>query len=223
MMGILSPLANRIAKAFPTLDWGIDYGSTPNNGTVMMGDFIPCPSTKLYEFRISGGIAETLGKPPSSIYMVNATIGRRNRFTGAAFGSEHIHERENDRSLLIELNGRIDAIHTPEVAQMEFEAMVRNFIDLVEEGDRRMLRSPRKGIRRESSAGYFLFSRAGGAPEWEAHNSLDEVLSQEFRAPLYSLYGQYAAPALVNTGATGREGRSQIPNGNCPRCRTGIH
>ena len=55
-------------------------------------------------------------------------------------------------------------MYTPEVVHMAFEAMVRNFIDLVEEGIRRMLMVDRKGIIRESLAEYALLPRECGSP-----------------------------------------------------------
>ena len=60
------------------------------------------------------------------------------------YGNEHIAEREMDRSILMELNRRCEILYTPDVIHMASEAMVRNFIDLVEEGVRRMLRATRK-------------------------------------------------------------------------------
>ena len=73
--GVRSPIANRMAKACPVLDWGIDYGAEPNDGALMLGDFIPCPSTKLGEFMISCDKQERRGKPPASIYLDNASMG----------------------------------------------------------------------------------------------------------------------------------------------------
>ena len=45
---------------------------------------------------------------------------------------------------------------------MDFEAMVRNFSDLVEEGMRRTIRVARKVISRDALTGYALFPREGG-------------------------------------------------------------
>ena len=39
--GIRGPIKNRIAKAIAALDWGLDYGSTPNNGSIMLNDSTP--------------------------------------------------------------------------------------------------------------------------------------------------------------------------------------
>ena len=68
-------------------------------------------------------------------------------------------------SILIELNRRLETLYTPEVIHMAFEATVRNFVYLVEEGVRGMLRVTREGVRRESLAGYAL-PREDGAPDW---------------------------------------------------------
>lgn len=65
MMDIRGPLTNRIAKALPILDRGIDYGYTPNSGTIVSIDFIPCPSAKLGDFRIDGDKRATRGEPPA--------------------------------------------------------------------------------------------------------------------------------------------------------------
>ena len=64
----------------------------------MLNDSIPWPATKLEDFRVSGDKQEPRGKPPASIYSVNASTGKHNRFYGALFGSEHIPERENARA-----------------------------------------------------------------------------------------------------------------------------
>ena len=178
--GILVPITNRIARACPVLDWGLDYGSSPGTNTLMPNDFIPWPATKLDEFRIIGDKSETRGKPPSSIYLANASIEQHNRIFGALYGDEHVADREQARSLLIEPNRRHEVIYTPEVIHMAFEAMVRNFIDLVEEGVRRMLRVTRTGIRRESSAEYALFPREDGSPAWVSPNILDMVSESGF-------------------------------------------
>ena len=50
----------------------------------------------------------------------------------------------------MELNRRYGILYTPETTHVAFEAMVRNCIDLAEEGVRLMLRVARKGVRRES-------------------------------------------------------------------------
>ena len=151
------PLTNRIARACPTLDWGLGYCSTPGASTLILNHFTPWPATKLDEFRVSGDKLETRGKAPASIYLVNAPIGQHNRTVGSVYGEEHIAEREKSRAHVVELHRRHEVLYTPEVVHLAFEAMVRNFIDLVEEGVRRMLRVTRKGIRRESSAEYALF------------------------------------------------------------------
>ena len=59
--------------------------------------------------------------------------------------------------LLVGPNSSHGVLYTPEAIHKAFEAMVRNFIDLVEQGDRRTLRVTRTGIRRESLAEYTLF------------------------------------------------------------------
>ena len=48
--GIKEPLTYRTAIAFPALDWGIGYGSTPHGGTVTLRDFTPWNATKLGDF-----------------------------------------------------------------------------------------------------------------------------------------------------------------------------
>ena len=80
-------------------------------------------------------------KTPSRIYLINATIAQHNRFSEAVYGAEHIHGRGNSRSLIIELIRMRDSLYTPEVARLAFGAMMRNFIDLVGEGFRRILRA----------------------------------------------------------------------------------
>ena len=178
--GVRVPVTNRIARASPLLDWGLDYGSTPGANTLMLNDFAPWPATKLDEFRISGDKLEVRGKAPASIYLVNASIEQHNKMFGAIYGDEHIAEREQARSLLIELNRRHDVLYTPEVAHHAFESMVRNFLDLIEEGVRRMLRVTRKGIRRESLAEYALLPREDGSPAWVFPNSFDMVSPSGF-------------------------------------------
>ena len=49
-----------------------------------------------------------------------------------------------DMSILMELIRRYEILYTPEGIHMAFEATVRNFIDLVVDGVRRMLRAPRQ-------------------------------------------------------------------------------
>ena len=98
---------------------------------------------------------------------------QRSRFFGSAFGTEHIHGRENARSLLLELNLRREVLYAHEVIRMAFEAMARNFIDLAGGGIRRMLRVTRERIRRESLAEYALLPRDGGSPVWVSPTSFD--------------------------------------------------
>ena len=131
--GIRLPLTNRIANACPILDWGLDYGSTPSAGALMLRDFIPGPATTLGEFRISGDKQEPRGKPPASIYLEHASKEQHNRFCGSVYGAEHIPERENARALLLEQDRRHDVLYTPDVIRMDFAAMVHNFIDLLGE------------------------------------------------------------------------------------------
>ena len=100
----------------------------------MLNDFTPWPSAILDEFRTAGDKPDVRWKPPSIIYLVNASIEQRNRFFGAVYGGEHIPERGNARALSIELDGRREVLYTPDVVHMAFEAMVRNFIDLAGEG-----------------------------------------------------------------------------------------
>ena len=88
-------MTNRIVKAGPNLDWGIDYASSPSVGTIMLNDFTPWPAAKLEEFMVTGDKQEPRGKPPASIYLVNASMGKHNIFFGSVYGDEHIPEREN--------------------------------------------------------------------------------------------------------------------------------
>ena len=178
--GVRVPITNRIARACPTLDWGLEYGSTPGASTLMLNDFVPWPATKLDEFRISGNKLETRGKAPASIYLANASIERHNRMFGSVYGEEQIAEREQARALLVELHRRHEVLYTPEVSHLAFEAMVRNFIDLVEEGVRRMLRVTRKGFRRESLSEYDLLPRGDGSPAWISPNGFDVVSTSGF-------------------------------------------
>ena len=129
--GTRAPVTNRIARACPALDWGLDYGSTPGSNTLMLNDFTPWPATKLDEFRINGDKLEVRGKAPAIIYLVIASIEHHNRMFGAAYGGEHIADREQARALPVELNRRHEVLYTPEVAHLAFEAMVRNFFDLL--------------------------------------------------------------------------------------------
>ena len=71
----------------------------------------------------------------------------------------------------MEINRRREVLYTHAVAHMACEAMVRNFTDPVEEGDRRMLRVARRGIRRESLDGYALLPREDIPPVWVSPNS----------------------------------------------------
>ena len=178
--GIRVPVTNRIARACPLLDWGLDYGPTPGANALMLNDFVPWPATKLDEFRISGDKLEVRGEAPASIYLVNASIEQHNKMFGAVYGDEHIAEREQARSLLVELNRRREVVYTPEVAHLAFESMVRNFLDLVEEGVRRMIRVTRKGIRRESLAEYDLLPLEDGSPAWVFPISFDMVSPSGF-------------------------------------------
>ena len=88
-----------------------------------------------------------MGKRPPTIYLANAPIAQNNRLSGSAYGIEHIEEKEKARSILMELNRRNEIPYTPEAIHMAFGPAVRNFIDLVEEGVRRMLRVTGKGGR----------------------------------------------------------------------------
>ena len=63
LQGIRVPITNRIARACPILDWGLDYGSSPDANTLMINDFTPWLATKLDEFRISRDKLETRGNP----------------------------------------------------------------------------------------------------------------------------------------------------------------
>ena len=105
---------------------------------------------------------------------------QHNRIFGAIYGDEHVAEREQARSLLTELNRRHEVLYTPAVVHVAFEAMVRNFIDLVEEGIRRMLRVTRKVIRRESLAEYALLPREDGSTDWVSPNSFSMVSESGF-------------------------------------------
>ena len=84
--GIRVPLTNRIAKACPLGDWGIEYGATANPGTLVLNDFVPWPSTKLDEFRLVGDKPEVRGKQPAGIYLVNAAMEPRNKFSERPMG-----------------------------------------------------------------------------------------------------------------------------------------
>lgn len=84
MQCVRGPLTNRISKARPAFDWGLDHGSAHNAGTVMLNDFTHWPSDKLDEFRIFGGEPESRGIPPEIIYIVNASIEQHNRFSESA-------------------------------------------------------------------------------------------------------------------------------------------
>ena len=158
-------MANHISDAYHTLDLGLGYGYTPSSSGITMNGFVPCPSTKLGEFRIVGDKVESMGKPPASIFSANGSIEQCNRFFGAAYGPELIRGRGNARALPAELNRRRDVLYTPEVVRIAFGSTVRNFIDLVEEGISRMLRVTRNGIRRESLSDYALLPREDGPPD----------------------------------------------------------
>ena len=77
-------------------------------------------------------------------------MGKHNKFFGAVYRLERIAERGKSRDGLMELRRKREILYTSGVLHMAFEAAVRNFNDLVEEGIRRMLGATRKGIRRES-------------------------------------------------------------------------
>ena len=113
-------------------------------------------------------------------YLANSSIEQHNRMFGAVYGEEHVAEFEQARSFLVELNRRREVLYTPEVAHLAFEATVRNFIDLIEEGIRRMSRVTRKGIRRESLAEYALRPRDDGPPAWVCPNSFNVVSTSGF-------------------------------------------
>ena len=53
--GIRAPHTNRITSASHTLDWGMDYGYTPNGGTVMLNDLTPGLLQNWAIFASSGG------------------------------------------------------------------------------------------------------------------------------------------------------------------------
>ena len=65
--GVRAPITNRISRECPTLGWGLDYGSTPGAGALILNDFIPRHAGKLDDFRIFGDKLETRDKPPGSI------------------------------------------------------------------------------------------------------------------------------------------------------------
>ena len=121
-----------------------------------MNDFFPCHAEKLADFRIVGDKAETRRKPHPTIYLSNDSLAQRNKFFGAVYGSDHIPEREKEREILMGVRRKHEILYTPDVLHMAFEATVRNFNDLVEEGIRMMLRATRKGIMRESLDEYAL-------------------------------------------------------------------
>ena len=178
--GIRVPLTNRISKACPLSDWGVEYGATANPGTLVLNVFDPCASAKLDEFMISGDKPEVRGKPPASIYLANAAIEQRNKFFGSVYGLGRLGKREQASEILMDLHRKHEVLYHPEVLHMAFEAMARNFIDLAEEGVRRMLRVARKGVRRESLADYALLPREDGSPAWVPPNSFDMMASNGF-------------------------------------------
>ena len=171
--GMRAPLTNRIAKARPLADWGVEYGAVSNTNTLALHDFVPWAATKLEDFRLNGDKLEPRNKAPASIYLVNAAMEQHNKFFGAVYGLEHVDEREKAREILMDLHRKHEILYTSEALHMAFEAMARNFIDLIEEGIRRMLRVTRKGIRRESLAEYALLPRADGSPAWVFPNSFN--------------------------------------------------
>ena len=59
--------------------------------------------------------------------------------------------------------------------------MARNYIDLADEGVRRMLRATRKGIEKEELREYALLPRADGSPVGHFHNSFDAIAPGGFR------------------------------------------
>ena len=125
---------------------------------------------------------------------------KHNRLFGAIYGDEHIAERENARALLIELNRRREVLYTPEVIHMDFESMVRNFIDLAEDGIRRILRATRKGIRRESLSEYALLPRDDGSPAWVCPNSFDMLSDTGFwQAEFILRFGSKFEYGLINS------------------------
>ena len=76
--------------AAPTIDWGIDYWSPPNGGSINLNDCTPWPAANLGDYIASGEIVGPWGKPPASIYPAKASVGKRNRFFGAICGHGHI-------------------------------------------------------------------------------------------------------------------------------------
>ena len=64
---------------------------------------------------------------------------------------------------------------------MDFEGTVRNFIDLAEEGIRRMLRVTSKGIRRKSLPEYYLLPMGDGPSSRVLPNSFDMQSDIVFR------------------------------------------
>ena len=82
---------------------------------------------------------------------------------------------------------------------MAFEDMVRNFIVLVEEGVRRMLRVTRKGIRMESLAEYALLPREDGSPAWISLNSFDMLSESGFwQAKFIPMFDAKFENGLIN-------------------------
>ena len=70
----------------PDRRWGIEYESVPNPGTLVPNGFSHWPAAKLDEFRLNGDKAEAKGKPPSIIYLANASMEQHNRCFGAVYG-----------------------------------------------------------------------------------------------------------------------------------------
>ena len=73
--GIRVHLTNRIADDGPSLDWGVDYGSVPDLGALVLNDFTHWADTKLGDRRISGKKAGPKENRPVGIYHTNASTG----------------------------------------------------------------------------------------------------------------------------------------------------
>ena len=108
--GIRVPITNRIAKARPPLDLGLEYGASPDNNILMLNDFAPWPAAKLDDFRLAGGTLVARGNPSAIIYFADASIDKNNRIFGAAYGDGNIPGRERARVLLTEPYRRCDVL-----------------------------------------------------------------------------------------------------------------
>ena len=184
---------------------GVEHGSVANAGALGLNDFAPRHETKLEDIRLVGDKAETRGEPPVSIYLANASMGKRNKFFGAVYGAEHIAEREKSRDVLMWLHRKHEIIYKSEVLNMASDAMVRNFKDLVGGGIRRMLRVARMGIRVKSMAEYPLCREKMDHLIGPPPNSFDVHSKTGFRQSKFTprLESKFANGIINNALGTG--------------------